>query len=245
MVKTAIIIPARFASSRFPGKPLADIQGKTMIQRVIEQCLKVKNTPSVLVATDDQRILDHVVSLGYRAVLTHSNHPSGTDRCYEAANLACPDADIIINVQGDEPFIQPQQIEQIIEAIRDGGASIATLALAMKNGHDPHDPNKVKVVFNRHGDALLFSRSPIPHVRNTKTEDWHKQAPFFKHIGLYGFRKDVLAQLIQLPTSPLERAESLEQLRWLEAGFPIRVLITEHESIGIDTPEDLAEVNRI
>lgn len=244
-MKTAIIIPARFASTRFPGKPLAEIQGKSMIQRVVEQCLKVKNTPIVVVATDDERILEHVKGLGYHAVLTHSDHPSGTDRCFEAANIACPEADIIINVQGDEPFIQPQQIEQIIEAIQQGGASIATLAIPIKNSLDPHDPNKVKVVFNQQGDALFFSRSPIPHVRNVQTEDWYRHAPFYKHIGLYGFQKDVLSQLMKLPTSALELAESLEQLRWLEAGFRIRVLTTEHESMGIDTPEDWIAANQI
>lgn len=244
-MKTAIIIPARYASTRFPGKPLAIIHGKSMIQRVVEQCMRVEQVDHIVVATDDERIANHVQGLGHQVVLTRADHPSGTDRCCEAASMACPDADIIVNVQGDEPFIQPQQIEQVIQAIRKEKSEIATLAIAMKQAGDPFDPNKVKVVFDQHGRALLFSRSAIPYVRNHAPEDWMAHAPYFKHIGLYAFRHQTLRQLVALPPSKLEMAESLEQLRWLEAGYRIQVLLTESESKGIDTPEDLEEAQQM
>lgn len=238
------VIPARFASTRFPGKPLVAIQGKTMVQRVYEQVMKVENINEVIVATDDIRILEHVASFGGKAVMTHAGHLSGTDRCAEVCQHF-PSAAWVLNIQGDEPFIQPEQIERLLETIKKSPSGVATLAKKITDPAQLDNPNIVKVVRNNAGNALYFSRLPIPFIRGAEPADRLASELHYKHIGLYGFQKSTLLKLTQLPTSPLELAESLEQLRWLDHGFPIQVGITDLETIGIDTPEDLSKVQHL
>lgn len=235
------IIPARYASTRFPGKPLADMGGKPMIQRVYEQ---VKDTlDAVCVATDDVRIEAAVRAFGGQVVMTSDQHRSGTDRCFEAYGKVGAGYDVVINIQGDEPFIQPQQIETLKHCFDDSSVRIATLATPFPADGDfestVFNPNSPKVAINKKGDALYFSRSIIPYIRGKKYTEWLASHTFYKHIGLYGYRHETLAEITQLPQSSLELAESLEQLRWLENGYAIRVGITTQETIGIDTPEDL------
>ncbi len=235
------VIPARYASTRFPGKPLALIRGKTMIQRVWEQVAQSSRVQAAVVATDDERIAAHVADFGGQVMLTRPDHPSGTDRCAEVA-LAFPEAGFILNIQGDEPFVQPQQIDLLADTLcGDPAYAIATLAKRIAQPDVLFNPNVVKVVFAGSGRALYFSRHAIPFVRGEAPEQWLGQHSFFKHIGLYGFRRETLLHIAGLPPSPLERAESLEQLRWLEYGLAIRVAKTEWETKGIDTPEDLEE----
>jgi 3-deoxy-manno-octulosonate cytidylyltransferase (CMP-KDO synthetase) len=231
------IIPARFASTRFPGKPLADIGGKTLIQRVYEQAVQAQSLAAVVVATDDERIFSHVRSFGGQAVMTSPEHPSGTDRCAEAA-AAFPDAGGVLNIQGDEPFIAPAQID-LVAAPLVAGRPISTLAKRLEQAEELHNPNVVKVVWNERQEALYFSRSAIPYQRGLPSEQWLAHGAFYKHIGIYGFQRQTLLALTSLPPSRLERMEALEQLRWLEAGYPIHVGITTQETIGVDTPEDL------
>ena len=239
-MKFIAIIPSRYASTRLPGKPLVDIGGKPMIQRVYERVkLAVEN---VIVATDDERILRAVEGFGGKAILTSPNHRSGTDRCYEAYCLSDSDADVVINVQGDEPFIDPEQIRQIEACFDDTSVEIATLVRPFNSerGFDAlSDPNTPKVVLDNARNAVYFSRSVIPYVRNHEPENWTSATQFYTHIGMYAYRADVLAQITQLPQSPLELAESLEQLRWIENGFKIRAAVSEYPNIGIDTPADL------
>ncbi len=235
---TVAIIPARFASTRFPGKPLVDILGKTMIQRVYEQVNRAESVDKVMVATDDSRIYDHVMAFGGQVVMTASHHISGTDRCAEVA-AGLDDADWIINVQGDEPFIQPQQIDLLVETLKNSTHGIATLVKQITENEVLFNENVVKAAVAANGEALYFSRHPIPFVRGEATDNWINRAIHFKHIGLYGFRKTVLAALAALAPGKLEVAESLEQLRWLENGFRIATGITTLETIGIDTPDDL------
>lgn len=235
------VIPARFASTRFPGKPLVMIQGKSMVQRVYEQVLQVPNIQEVWVATDDARILEHVQGFGGKAVLTRTDHPSGTDRCAEVCRLF-PEAEWVLNIQGDEPFVQPEQVQRLLQTIQSSSAGIATLAKKITDFNLLSNPNTVKVVFNQSGHALYFSRHPIPFVRGSEPADWLESGLHYKHIGLYGFRRSALLDITQLPTSRLETAESLEQLRWLDNGYSIQVGLTELETIGIDTPEDLERV---
>ena len=245
------IIPARYASSRFPGKPLAEICGKPMIQRVYEQASKVLDT--VIVATDDSRIYDCVKAFGGRVYMTALEHRCGTDRICEAYqlykadfwNLAVNNGDentVVVNIQGDEPFIQPEQIQAVMDCFP---TDIATLAKPYSSQDDLQElltPNIVKVVFSQlTGEALYFSRSVIPHLRGVEQGEWLRNGQFFSHIGLYAYRADVLMRITQLPSSPLEQAESLEQLRWLENGFKIKVAVSCSKSIGIDTPEDLQQ----
>lgn len=235
------IIPARYASSRFPGKPLADMAGKPMIQRVYEQ---VKNcVDSVYVATDDVRIQQAVLHFGGNVVMTSQNHRSGTDRCFEAYQKIGQDYDIIINIQGDEPFIHPKQIESIKACFTDESVQIATLVKPFNESDDFEtvlfNPNSPKVVVNKNNEAMYFSRSVVPYIRNKKYTEWLHSHTFYKHIGMYAYRPDILAEITRLPQSPLEQAESLEQLRWLENGYRIKVGYTYQETIGIDTPEDL------
>ena len=232
------IIPARYASTRFPGKPLADMDGKSMIQRVYEQ---VKDTvDAVYVATDDQRIEQAVKNFGGNVVMTSDKHKSGTDRCYEAYQKIGEDFDVVINIQGDEPFIQPKQIETIKNCFTDNSVQIATLVKPFRPDV-LFNPNSPKVVINRNQEAMYFSRSVIPYVRGKHFSEWLPNHTYYKHIGMYAYRADVLAQITSLPQSPLELAESLEQLRWLENGYKVKVGITDIETIGIDTPEDLAK----
>ncbi|GAB2629679.1 3-deoxy-manno-octulosonate cytidylyltransferase [Emticicia sediminis] len=239
------IIPARFASSRFPGKPLADIGGKSMIQRVYEQALKAKSLSKVVVATDDSRIFDHVIGFGGEAYMTAENHPSGTDRCFEALQKAGGSSkfDYIINIQGDEPFIDPETIEQMAKLL-DFKTEIATAVKKINDYSTLFDPNVVKAVLTMRKQCLYFSRQTVPYVRGHEPEAWLEHADFYKHIGLYAYRNDVLEQISHLPPSPLENTEKLEQLRWLGYGYKIYATITNYESIGVDTPEDLEKLNK-
>ena len=236
------IIPARYASSRFPGKPLADMGGKPMIQRVYEQASRIFKY--VLVATDDERISGAVNGFGGLAAMTSTAHKSGTDRCAEALHLAekhfSTVFDIIVNIQGDEPFIQPAHLQLIESCFLKPSTQIATLARPARNIHELHDPNKPKVVLNKNMEAIYFSRSVIPYIRGIDATNWTDHHNFYLHIGLYAFRRDILATITRLEPTPLEKAESLEQLRWIENGFRILVDLTDNESYGIDTPEDLA-----
>ncbi len=232
------VIPARYASTRFPAKPLAMIDGKSMIQRVYDQVLKSDSVQSVVVATDDQRIFDHVVSFGGKVSMTSPDHPSGTDRCFETLSLQKEKYDYVINIQGDEPFIAPRQID-LVAAMLDGKTELATLAKKISDEETLFNPNVVKVVLSASREALYFSRSTIPHIRNTSEAHWLSKHSFFKHIGMYAYRADILEKITRLPVSLLEKAESLEQLRWLENGFRIKVAETDLETIGVDTPEDL------
>lgn len=234
------IIPARYASTRFPGKPLADICGMTMIERVYRQVEKALD--DVWVATDDDRISDTVKAFGGNVVMTSPTHRSGTDRCYEAYRNIASDADVIINIQGDEPFINPSQLEEIMRCFDDESTQIATLVRPFDPalGIDAlFNPNTPKVVMDENMFAMYFSRSVIPYVRGVEKEEWAKKVQFYTHIGMYAYRADALEQITQLQQSPLELIESLEQLRWLQNGFKIKVGISNCGTIGIDTPEDL------
>lgn len=236
-----IIIPARYASTRFPGKPLALIQGKPMIQHVCEAAY-TSRANRVYVATDDERIADCVRSFGGQAVMTSPALPSGTDRCGNAAKqLEVPDDDIIINVQGDEPFITGEIINQLIRQFDNPAARIATLCSKITKTEEINDPNKVKVVFDKNHKAIYFSRYTIPYLRNPE----QFTPNYYKHIGIYGYTHKILQELIQLPESALEKSEKLEQLRWIENGYAIYVAECEYEGIGIDTPEDLKRVTRL
>ncbi|MEM8567571.1 MAG: 3-deoxy-manno-octulosonate cytidylyltransferase [Bacteroidota bacterium] len=241
MTKILGIIPARYDSSRFPGKPLVDIDGKSMIQRVYEQCQKAQTLNAILVATDDKRIYDVVSQFGGEVVMTASDHQSGTDRCFEALAKQDDKYDYVINVQGDEPFINPEQINSLAQRL-DGKVELATLGKSIGSSDELFNPNVVKVVFDKNGKALLFSRSTVPHIRNLDRNQWLNKGRFFKHIGIYAYRTDILASITKLEPSSLEIAESLEQLRWLENGYSIHVEQTEYESTGIDTPEDLIKL---
>lgn len=231
------IIPARYASTRFPGKPLAMLGGKTVIQRVYEQVTGVLG--EAWVATDDERIRQAVEAFGGRAVMTRTDHKSGTDRIEEAATTIGTDADVIINVQGDEPFIQRSQLETVKALFDDPQVQIGTLGKPFESIEAVENPNSPKIVTDINGYALYFSRSTIPYIRGKEHGEWLKAFPFLKHIGLYAYRREVLSEITQLPQSPLEIAESLEQLRWLQNGYRIKVGITDVETVGIDTPEDL------
>lgn len=234
------IIPARYASTRFPGKPLADMKGKYMIQRVYEQARKVLD--HVCVATDDDRIFNAVQSFGGEVVMTSAQHRSGTDRCFEAYRTLGGHEDVVINIQGDEPFIKPEQIESLIACFDSPQIQIATLVRPFEasEGYEVlANPNSPKVVLNERHEALYFSRSVIPYLRGVEPAEWLARHTYYKHIGMYGYRADVLGQITCLPQSSLELAESLEQLRWLQNGYTIKVGITTQETIGIDTPADL------
>jgi 3-deoxy-manno-octulosonate cytidylyltransferase (CMP-KDO synthetase) len=232
------IIPARYASSRFPGKPLVDIAGKSMIQRVYEQAKKCVQVAEVIVATDDDRIFDHVTTFGGVAVITSADHQSGTDRCAEVA-LKHPQYDIIINIQGDEPYIDPEQISKLAACFNSPDTQLATLIKKIQTEHELFNTNSPKVVINKLSEAVYFSRSPLPHIRGYEQQNWLSHYTYFKHIGIYGYRADILQQVTRLPVSSLEKAESLEQLRWIENGYRIKVAETELETHAIDTPDDL------
>ncbi len=235
------IIPARYASTRFPGKPLADILGKPMIQRVYDRAKLVLE--HVVVATDDKRIHQVVKEFGGNVVMTDEGHQSGTDRCYEAyllfAQKTQQSFDVVVNIQGDEPFIRPDQIELLKGSFDEESTDIATLIKPIDEGSVIYDPNRPKVVINKNNEALYFSRSPIPYIREVANEDWIKKHKFFQHIGMYAYRSDVLQKITSLEVGILEEAESLEQLRWLENGLTIKTAVTQFESYGIDTPGDL------
>lgn len=239
------IIPARYASTRFPGKPLVDIAGKMMIQRVYEQARK--GLENVIVATDDKRIISAVEKFGGNAIMTSKKHQNGTDRCAEALlkwqEMTGNVFDVVINIQGDEPFIQPEQLLKLQSCFKKKTTQIATLVKPINYSEDIFSIKEAKVVLNLKNEVIYFSRAPIPFlmkVRNHK--DWVTRNPFYKHIGIYGYRSDILHKITLLKTTPLEMAESLEQLRWLEHGYKIKVEFTEFESVSIDTPKDLKKV---
>ncbi|WP_207422609.1 3-deoxy-manno-octulosonate cytidylyltransferase [Desertivirga brevis] len=235
------VIPARYASTRFPGKPLIDIEGKSMIQRVYEQALKTEKLDEVVVATDDERILMHVRAFGGRAILTADTHQSGTDRCAEVAQKL-PGFDIIINIQGDEPFIDPKQIDMVCTCFASSDTVLATLVKPITSEEELFNVNSPKVVLNKLSEAIYFSRSTIPHVRGKEQTEWLKSHQFYKHIGIYGYRMDTLLSITKLPVSILEKTEALEQLRWIENGYRIKVAVTDIETTAIDTPDDLQKV---
>lgn len=236
-MKFIAIIPARYASTRFPGKPLAMLAGKPVIERVYGQVTKV--LPEAYVATDDERIFKAVEGFGGNAIMTRADHKSGTDRIEEAAEKIGTDADVIVNIQGDEPFIQPSQIETVCKQFDDPTTQIATLGKPFSSMEAVKNPNSPKIVTDVNGFALYFSRSVIPYVRGVDENDWLEHFPFLKHLGIYAYRREVLREVTKLPQSPLEKAESLEQLRWLQNGYRVRVGITNVETVGIDTPDDL------
>ena len=231
------IIPARYASSRFPGKPLAMLGGKMVIERVVEQVSSILD--NVYVATDDQRIYDAVTGFGGRSIMTRTDHQSGTDRIREAYEKIGENFDVIINIQGDEPFIQRSQIKTVMDCFNDENTQIATLGKLFTTMEAVRNPNSPKIVIDNNGYALYFSRSEIPFVRNVDEKEWINKYPFMKHIGLYAYRSNVLKEITELPQSSLELAESLEQLRWLQNGYKIKVGTTDVETVGIDTPDDL------
>ena len=236
-MKFIAIIPARYASTRFPGKPLALLGGQPVIQRVYQQAISV--LPEAYVATDDERIFQCVEQFGGHAVMTRSDHKSGTDRIQEAVEHIGTDADVIINIQGDEPFVQASQLQTLMQLFDDPTTQIGTLGKRFESMEAVQNPNSPKIVCDLRGFALYFSRSVIPFVRGKDTSEWLENYPYLKHLGLYAYRREVLREVTQLPQSPLEKAESLEQLRWLENGYRIRVGLTNVETVGIDTPEDL------
>ena len=239
------IIPARYGSTRFPGKPLARIGDKSMIRRVYEQCKLAKMPDSIVVATDDERIYKHVREFGGEVVMTSENHQNGTSRCAEALQLTERETgkqfDAIINIQGDEPFINPVQIDKVAALLLKPDVKIATLAKKIENADELLNPNVVKLVADRAHKALYFSRQPIPYVRDAQEETWPGETDFYKHIGIYGYTKEVLQEIIHLLPGILETAERLEQLRWVENGYAVYVDFTEFDSISVDTPDDLSK----
>jgi 3-deoxy-manno-octulosonate cytidylyltransferase (CMP-KDO synthetase) len=238
------IIPARYASTRFPGKPLIDILGKSMIQRVYEQAQKSCLLTDIVVATDDERIYKHVEVFGGKVVYTKEDHPSGTDRCFEAMQKIEDDYDYVINIQGDEPFIDPTQIDLLCE-VCDGTTELATLMIPVDSHEVLFDMGEVKITLNQDMEALYFSRMVIPFIKGKPQEEWHKHHKYYRHVGMYAYRKDVLEKVTQLKPSSLEIAESLEQLRWLENGFKVKCAITQFDSHCVDTPEDIEKVIRL
>lgn len=228
------IIPARYASTRFPGKPLIDLGGKSMIQRVYEQCKKASFLTDVIVATDDERIADHVRKFGGKVEMTSETHQSGTDRCSEVVQRYDGLCDAVINIQGDEPFINPAQIDALAKAFFHSHTQLASMKKKLTKETDVQNPNVVKVITNHLGDAIYFSRSPIPYRRNPEIS-----VVYYKHIGIYGYRKDVLLDITQIPVGNLEAAENLEQLRWIENGYKITLIETDVDNIAIDSPDDV------
>lgn len=247
MLKFAGIIPARYASTRFPGKPLVMINGKTMIHRVYLQASRVLQ--HVCIATDDRRIEEEVIRFGGKVIMTSPHHQSGTDRCAEAAetfkNTVNIDFDVIINIQGDEPFIQPEQLIKLMKCFDKKDVDIATLIKPFHSKDDIFNPNHVKVIISNEGRAMYFSRAAIPFLRNKDVATWAQHHQYYKHIGIYAYRSEVLKSITKLSQSLLEKAESLEQLRWLENGYVIMAEKTEHESLSVDTPEDLERLKQL
>jgi len=239
-MKVLAIIPARYGSSRFPGKPLIDLKGKTMIRRVYEGVKRSELISEVIVATDDERIRSEVERFGGKSLMTSPDHPSGTDRCAEVAMLV-QDADVVINVQGDEPLVDYRQLEQLIAAFRDPSTAIATLASRNINIEDLNNPNRIKLVIDANGKAMYFSRSCIPNQHHFKGNAM-EHFPYLRHIGLYAYRRETLLELTRLKPTLLEQTESLEQLRWMYYGYSITVVETSIETPNIDVPEDVERV---
>ncbi len=232
------IIPARYASTRFPGKPLADLGGQSMIERVYKQAKKSKTLSKVVVATEHKLIFDHVIGFGGEACMTSEHHPSGTDRCYEALTKEKETFDYAINIQGDEPFIEASQID-LLASYLDGETQLATLIKKIDSYDQLYNNSEVKVTFNTNNEALYFSRAVIPFVQKVDEKNWLSSFEFYKHVGMYAYRADILKEITKLEISSLEKAESLEQLRWMEHGFKIKVAKTDVETMCVDTPEDL------
>lgn len=244
MASILAIIPARYASTRFPGKPLVEIKGKSMIQRVYEQTKKARTITDVIIATDDERIAAHAKAFGATVVITRPDHPSGTDRCFEAYQLYGKNFDYVINVQGDEPFLDPEQIDSLVK-VCDGKVEIATQMTKCTTHESLVDLGEVKIVLNSNKEALYFSRNVIPFIKGKDQSEWHKSFDYFRHVGMYVYRVDVLGKITKLKPSALENAESLEQLRWLEHGYKIVCVETSFDSHCVDTPEDIEKVLRI
>lgn len=248
MIKAYGIIPARFASTRFPGKPLVEIAGKSMIRRVYEQCKSCEKLSDVIVATDDLQIFEHVKAFGGKVIMTSANHVSGTSRLGEVVEKITDIdivKDIIVNIQGDEPFVDPRQIEKLVALLSQNEVQIGTLISRISLADDIFNPNIVKVITDKNGKALIFSRSPLPFVRGVSKEKWFDTHSFFRHIGMYAYKPNVLIELNKLPEAEIEKTESLEQLRWLFHGYSIFTSETDIETIGIDTPEDLLKLTNI
>ncbi len=241
-MKTIGIIPARYGSTRFPGKPLTLIHGKSMIRRVYDQANKARLLSEVIVATDDDRILKHVKDFGGKAIMTSPNHISGTDRCAEVLERSGQPFDFAVNIQGDEPYIHPDQIDLVIDCLRKTNADIATLVKIATNRANLINPNLPKVVRNKAGRALYFSRQPIPSCADEFLDQYIREGLFNMHIGIYGYRAEVLPILAALPQGDLEKCESLEQLRWLENGFSIYTALSTHENIAVDVPSDISVI---
>ena len=241
-MKVLAVIPARYASTRFPGKPLALLGGKPIIQWVWEKVSEMKGITDGVVATDDMRIVQAVKQFGGQVLMTSDQHRSGTDRCGEVLTTMESQGqryDIVINVQGDEPFVQEEQLQCLIDCFSDPATQIATLRKRITNQEELLSPNNVKVIGTENGRAIYFSRQPLPYLRGVEIEKWIERQDYYKHIGIYAFRSETLHSIVKLQQSPLEKSESLEQLRWLENGYAIRLRDTQIENIGIDTPEDL------
>lgn len=239
MIRATGIIPARFASTRFPGKPLIDLAGKTMLQRVYDQCLKSTALERIIIATDDERILKHAEGFGAEVCLTDPKHPSGTDRCAEVSAKMNISSSVIVNIQGDEPLINPQQITDLVECFNDTKTQIATLIKKIEKKEVLFNTNTPKVIVDAENFAIYFSRETIPHLRNIEKTNWLKSHTFYQHIGIYAYQKNVLAEITKLSPSTLEKAESLEQLRWLEHQYKIKTATTRAETYAIDTPDDV------
>ncbi|MDF2437429.1 MAG: kdsB [Bacteroidota bacterium] len=237
------IIPARYASTRFPGKPLVDIGGTSMIRRVYEQARKASSLTDLVVATDDDRIEDHVKSFGGNVVRTAASHQSGTDRCFEAILKFRKDADVVINIQGDEPFIYPEQIDLVASCFKGENTQIATLVKKITKEEELFNQNTPKVLLNTESEAIYFSRQPLPFIRGRAESEWLEAFTFYKHIGIYAYKTSVLKDITSLNQSPLELAESLEQLRWIENGYKLKVKLTDFESIAVDVPDDLKKLS--
>jgi 3-deoxy-manno-octulosonate cytidylyltransferase (CMP-KDO synthetase) len=242
--KVIAIIPARFASTRFPGKPLVDLGGKPMIQRTYERVMAVEGWHRIVIATDDLQIKQTAEAFGAEVIMTRTDHVSGTDRCAEVLSKLSDTFDYVVNIQGDEPFIEPAQLMELAEGFKTN-APILTLIKKIVDADTLFSMNTPKVVVNQRGEALYFSRQTIPHLRGIPEEDWLSNHRFFKHIGLYAYRANILQEISRLQPGVLELAESLEQLRWLENGYTIQTLETEYETVGIDTPEDLVKIKKM
>jgi 3-deoxy-manno-octulosonate cytidylyltransferase (CMP-KDO synthetase) len=236
------IIPARYASTRFPGKPLVDIHGKSMIRRVYEQAKKASSLSRVIIATDDERIEKEVMKFGGEVCMTSAEHPSGTDRCAEVVTAMKLDCRAVVNIQGDEPFIDPAQIDLLSSCFNDPRTQLATLIRKIHSPEVLFNPNSPKVITDKDGFAIYFSRQAIPYVRGAEPHEWLKKITFYQHIGIYGYQVDCLHEITKLAPSILEKAESLEQLRWIENGYKIKTAVTEFETLAIDTPDDLQAI---
>lgn len=242
MITATGIIPARFASTRFPGKPLIDLAGKSMIQRVYEQCLQSKSLSTIIIATDDEIIFEHAKQFTDNVCMTSTSHPSGTDRCAEVVAKMKINSDVVVNIQGDEPLINPNQIDLLVSCFKDPKTQIATLIKKITDSKVLFNTNTPKVILDSEKFAIYFSRETIPHLRNINKNNWLQEYSFYQHIGIYAYQTSLLVSLTTLSPSLLEKAESLEQLRWIENGYKIKTAVTEDETFAIDSPEDVAVV---